>query len=120
MLCHKKSVCVSGISPLMLNNVAGIALFVAISIAAEDDDLAPTERGAPSVVRRGNALERHQPRLQLSGHDRADFSERVAKLRLHSATALGNRFDLFPPLRRNVKSGWMTKTIQPLFSFFYL
>src|SRR5258708_25424894 len=37
MLCHKKSVCVSGISPLMLNSDAGIALFVAISIAAEDD-----------------------------------------------------------------------------------
>ena len=46
MLCQRKSVCVSGISPLMLNNDGGIEDLVAISIAAEEDN--PIAHTAPS------------------------------------------------------------------------
>ena len=45
MLGHKKSVWVSGMSPLILNSEGGIADFVAISIAAEDDS--PMAQTAP-------------------------------------------------------------------------
>ena len=37
MLCHKKSVWVSGIRPLMLNSHGGMADLVAISMAAEEE-----------------------------------------------------------------------------------
>jgi hypothetical protein len=46
MLGHKNSVWVSGIRPLMLNNVGGIADLVAIIMAAEEDS--PIAQTAPS------------------------------------------------------------------------
>ena len=44
MLCHRSKVCVSGINPLIANSDGGIAVFVAINMAADDDNpIAHTE-----------------------------------------------------------------------------
>ena len=45
MLCQRNRVCVSGINPLMVNSVGGMADLVAISMAAEDDS--PIAQTAP-------------------------------------------------------------------------